>query len=89
MSGATVLMCFVPAVLQFPPLTHTHTLTVPPRTVPDEQAHDFAEALRGAGVERVEVKVYRGKSHTDPIIEDLMFFDRGKAKVCCHPKVNI
>mmetsp|Transcript_20035 Transcript_20035/g.70850 ORF Transcript_20035/g.70850 Transcript_20035/m.70850 type:complete len:510 (-) Transcript_20035:104-1633(-) len=40
-------------------------------TVPDGSSSGFGAALRDAGV-RASVTTYAGKSHTDPIIEDLL-----------------
>jgi len=44
-------------------------------SVPAENAIELAEALRAAGARTVEVMLYEGKSHTDPIIEDPMTGD--------------
>jgi len=40
--------------------------------VPKECAADFGQALSRAGY-NVQIKLYEGKSHTDPIIEDLLY----------------
>jgi acetyl esterase/lipase len=57
-------------------------------TVPDDQSTDFAMALRGLDVS-VTVKRYSGKSHTDPIIEDLMFYDNATAQVSEKPSLML
>ena len=43
-------------------------------SVPARVAVDFQEALQQAGY-AVYLKLYAGKSHTDPIIEDLLYAD--------------
>lgn len=55
----------------FPPMLLIHGTH--DKTVPKSSSRDFAHALRNAGVARVEVKYLQGASHTDPIIEDLLF----------------
>jgi len=40
------------------------------KSVPSSNAVDLEAALRAAGGETVGVRLYEGKSHTDPIIED-------------------
>mmetsp|Transcript_23232 Transcript_23232/g.41956 ORF Transcript_23232/g.41956 Transcript_23232/m.41956 type:complete len:430 (-) Transcript_23232:44-1333(-) len=44
-------------------------------SVPAENAVELAEALQAAGARTVGLKLYEGKSHTDPIIEDPMSGD--------------
>lgn len=48
------------------------------RTVSHQQTLDFAEVLAKAGI-RVEHKLYDGKSHTDPILEDPCDFGKDDA----------
>ena len=43
-------------------------------SVPCHIAEEFYDALKTAGY-RVQMKLYEGKSHTDPIIEDLLYAD--------------
>ena len=53
-------------------------------SVPAIGALDFADALQRAGV-TAAVKVYPGKSHTDPIIEDLLYADEVRESQCRSP----
>jgi prenylcysteine alpha-carboxyl methylesterase len=41
--------------------------------VPKQSTKSFAKSLRKAGVKDITVKYLKGASHTDPIIEDLLF----------------
>jgi len=45
--------------------------------VPKQSTREFAKSLRAAGVPNVTVKYLAGASHTDPIIEDLLFDESG------------
>ena len=63
------------ATSKLPPINLLHGTA--DATVPDESSKDFGRALTEAGCRNVDVKFYTGKSHTDPIIEDLLFDDEG------------
>jgi hypothetical protein len=52
-------------------------------SVPPAIATAFAEALRAVGA-RVQCKLYAGKSHTDPIIEDLLYADEVRRRAALH-----
>mmetsp|Transcript_34869 Transcript_34869/g.64920 ORF Transcript_34869/g.64920 Transcript_34869/m.64920 type:complete len:272 (+) Transcript_34869:1-816(+) len=54
---------------QLPPALLVHGTA--DSSVPSRSASDFAAALQTAGAE-VNIKLYAGKSHTDPILEDPM-----------------
>ena len=54
----------------FPPVIPLHGTA--DECVPHQIAIDFAKALFNAGY-NAQVKLYEGKTHTDPIIEDLLY----------------
>jgi acetyl esterase/lipase len=55
----------------FPPMLLIHGDS--DNVVPKQSTREFARSLRTAGVPSVTVKYLAGASHTDPIIEDLLF----------------
>tara|TARA_B100000795_G_C22777004_1_gene430472 strand:- start:232 stop:1863 length:1632 start_codon:yes stop_codon:yes gene_type:complete len=58
----------------FPPFVLIHGES--DNVVPTRSTKEFAKSLRSAGID-VTVKYLRGASHTDPIIEDLLFDESG------------
>jgi len=58
----------------FPPFVLIHGES--DNVVPTRSTKEFAKSLRSAGID-VTVKYLKGASHTDPIIEDLLFDESG------------